>query len=147
MVEWATEIKVRAERRAGQLLRETAERGERATRATGVEKGANKHLSLDTTSVPTLSDLGISRDQSGCHQHRKAFTPSEAVAMANLIKGQVRAEAAERRRNGGGLGGKGGRGKQASVPQDGSLETPPLAKMDEGNFEIADRRHPPDSAH
>jgi hypothetical protein len=56
MVEWATEIKVRAERRAGQLLKETAERGERATRGVNVERY--------DIEKPTLSDLGISRDQS-----------------------------------------------------------------------------------
>ncbi len=33
MVQWATEIKVRAERRCGELLRDTAARGERAAGA------------------------------------------------------------------------------------------------------------------
>lgn len=52
MVEWATEIKVRAER------------GERAT----VKDGGGMRLNLShdrTSSVPTLSDLGLTRDESG----------------------------------------------------------------------------------
>ena len=51
-----TEIRLRAERRAGELLKETARVGQRQTR------GNNKKLkSLGTTS---LSDYGISRNQS-----------------------------------------------------------------------------------
>lgn len=54
MVGWATEIKIRAERRAGELLREMEKTGERAGR------GQPKVMSHDTT----LPDLSISRDQS-----------------------------------------------------------------------------------
>jgi hypothetical protein len=54
----ACEIRLRAERRAGELLREQAANGERA--ADGRPK-----LSRDATILPkTLPDLGISRDQS-----------------------------------------------------------------------------------
>lgn len=56
LVEWATEIKVRAERRAGEMLAEMQKHnggrpnGNPSHRATGLP--------------PTLTDLGISRDQS-----------------------------------------------------------------------------------
>lgn len=63
MVQWATEIKVRAERRCGEMLRDSAETGQRATTADGAKHGANKHLSHDATSAPTLRELGITRDQ------------------------------------------------------------------------------------
>ena len=49
----AEEIKLRAERRAGELLKETPK-----------AKGGNPNLSKPTTSCETLSDMGISRDQS-----------------------------------------------------------------------------------
>jgi hypothetical protein len=47
----ATEIKVRAEKRCGELLREMAKRGERASQTDGVARGANKHLSNPSTSA------------------------------------------------------------------------------------------------
>ncbi len=47
------EIRLRAERKAGQLLTEQKERGERRTPSRSV-----------STSLPTLKDLGISKDQS-----------------------------------------------------------------------------------
>lgn len=53
LVEWATEIKVRAERKAGEMLVASARNGGRATR------GQPKEMSQPST----LSDLGISRDR------------------------------------------------------------------------------------
>ena len=55
---WVHEIRMRAERRAGELLKETKEIGQRVN-----EKGSNK-VSRGTTPTATLSDFGISRDQS-----------------------------------------------------------------------------------
>ena len=52
LVKWATEIKVRAERRAGQMLADM-----------GIKPG-NPQLSNDTTIAPTLAEIGISKDQS-----------------------------------------------------------------------------------
>src|SRR6516225_3271254 len=54
LIERATEIRLRAERRSGELLREMAERGERE-----VKGGDRKSKSRDTTliSPPKLSDL------------------------------------------------------------------------------------------
>lgn len=51
---WASEIRARAERRAGQMLIEMAERGERR------RKGENRPETL----TPSLHDLGIERHQS-----------------------------------------------------------------------------------
>ena len=59
MVQWATEIKVRAERRCGEMLRDSAETGQRAT----PEKATRSDLVASCDGVPTLRDLGITRDQ------------------------------------------------------------------------------------
>jgi hypothetical protein len=54
MIEMATDIRLRAERKAGQLLAEMADKGERAAR------GAPDPTSHEVT----LTDLGVSRTQS-----------------------------------------------------------------------------------
>ncbi len=60
----AASVRIRAERRAGQLLKDMAKNGERAT------KGRPEKMSHDTTfsglpgDATTLTSLGISRDQS-----------------------------------------------------------------------------------
>jgi hypothetical protein len=56
----ACEIRLRAERRAGELLKDMADTGQRATAGEPVKQ----QMSRGTTSAPTLTDLGISRDQS-----------------------------------------------------------------------------------
>jgi len=58
MIKWATEIKIRAERRAGELLRETAK--------TGVRQGRGrprKKIGGSLTLLKTLAKLGISKQQ------------------------------------------------------------------------------------
>lgn len=82
MIAWVTEIKVRAERRAGQLLAEMPKNiGAAATR------------SHDTTALPkTLDDLGISKDQSSRWQKLAAVSDEKfehAVAAAKDIAGEV----------------------------------------------------------
>ncbi len=71
LVEWATEIKVRAERRAGELLAGMKINGERA------QQGGDRSKSHDTT----LLDLGVSRDQSSRWQ-KLAAVPEEQFEQA-----------------------------------------------------------------
>jgi hypothetical protein len=54
----AAEIRLRAERRAGELLREMKTTGQRHNGA-----GENQHTRVSRGATPTLPDLGISRDQ------------------------------------------------------------------------------------
>jgi hypothetical protein len=60
LIDQATEQRLRAERRAGELLREMAEKGERAT------LGDNQHGGSRPAQIPapTLDDLGITKTQS-----------------------------------------------------------------------------------
>lgn len=86
MIMWATEIKVRAERKCGEMLRQSAERGERATRE------ANLSKSNDATSVPTLSEIGVTKDQSSRYQQLASMSDAHfetAVATARDTAGQV----------------------------------------------------------
>ena len=87
MVEWATEIKVRAERRAGELLRDMAATGERA--ASGGDRNASSHRA---TMAPTLEALGVSRDESSRWQKLAAVSEDQfeqAVAAAKEVAGEV----------------------------------------------------------
>jgi hypothetical protein len=63
LVDQATEIRLRAERRAGELLREMADRGERAVRKNMKSQPATS----------TLSDLGINKSQSSRWQKLAAI--------------------------------------------------------------------------
>lgn len=88
MVQWATEIKVRAERRCGEMLRDSAETGQRATKTSGPPRD----VSHDATHTATLRDLGITRDQSSRYQ-KLAAMPAEhfetAVETAKATAGAV----------------------------------------------------------
>ena len=80
LVEWATEIKVRAERRAGEMLAEI-----------GVKPG-NPQLSHDRTIGPKLDELGITRNQSSRWQKLAAVPEAQfeqAVAAAKEVAGEV----------------------------------------------------------
>jgi hypothetical protein len=62
-------IRLRAERRMGELLKETKQTGERATgRDAGPGRGKKEKASGGTTPLTTLSSLGLSRDQSSRYQ-------------------------------------------------------------------------------
>lgn len=83
LILWATEIKVRAERKAGELLSQARERGERA--------GSGGSLKKESP-PPTLSDIGISNDQSSRWQSLASMTDEHfetAVATAKDQAGQV----------------------------------------------------------
>ncbi|WP_395009789.1 hypothetical protein [Undibacterium sp.] len=81
MVEWATEIKVRAERKAGQMLAEMEKNKGAATR------------SHDSTALPkTLSELDISKNESSRWQKLATVNDTqfeEAIAAAKEVAGQV----------------------------------------------------------
>lgn len=81
----ASEIRVRAQRRAGEMLKQAAEQGQRALPADGVKRGANKHSSQPATSAPTLAEIGITKSESSRYQQLAAM-PAEhfetAVATA-----------------------------------------------------------------
>lgn len=92
LVEKATEIRVRAQRKAGEMLRKAAERGQRATVATGVERGANRHSSQPATSVPTLAEIGVTKSESSRYQQLAAMPDDHfetAVATAKATAGEV----------------------------------------------------------
>ena len=63
LIAWATEIKVRAERRTGELLDEMARNGQRKTDG----RPRNKRSSREDR-IPELKDLGISKNQSSTWQ-------------------------------------------------------------------------------
>lgn len=87
MIQWVTEIKVRAERRAGELLASM----EKHPGAKGT--GSNQHevRSHDVT-APKLSDIGITKNESSRWQKLAAIPESQfeqAVAAAKEVAGEV----------------------------------------------------------
>lgn len=85
LVEWATEIKVRAERRAGQMLAEMPKQdGGHAKKIT---------RSHDSTEFPkTLAEIGISKNESSRWQKLAAVPDDQfeqAVAAAKDVAGEV----------------------------------------------------------
>lgn len=94
LVEWATEIKVRAERRAGELLAVMGQNGQRAGRGRPPADGYKSS---------TLEGLGVSVQQS--HRWQKlAAVPEDkfeqAVAAAKEVAGEVTTAAMLRMTNG-----------------------------------------------
>lgn len=82
LIQYATEIKVRAERRCGELLARTAETGERAARGKPAE----------TSHASTLSEMGLTRDESSRYQQLAAMPADHfetAVATAKATAGEV----------------------------------------------------------
>lgn len=82
LIAWATEIKVRAERRMGEMLIEAGKTGHRATKGKPVEM----------SQAATLSELGVTRSDSSRWQ-KLAEIPKEhfetAVAAAKDTAGEV----------------------------------------------------------
>lgn len=84
LVQWATEIKVRAERRAGQMLADMPKQN---------GGHAAKARSHDVTEVPkTLADIGITKNESSRWQKLAAVSDEQfehAVAAAKEVAGEV----------------------------------------------------------
>lgn len=90
MIEHATEIRMRAEIKAGELLAEMKQRGERQSEKQNLKRGPK---SQPATSVK-LSDLGITKDQSSRWQ-KLAALPKENEREAK----KAHEEATNRHRN------------------------------------------------
>lgn len=95
LMEKATEIRLRAERRAGEMLRESAEKGQRATR----ESNLRQHdlpKSLAGTSEPvTLEDIGITKNQSSRWQKIAAIPEEKFEAFIAEKKAEGKAVTAD----------------------------------------------------
>jgi len=85
LVQWATEIKVRAERRAGQMLAEMPKQA-------GARGSGKKVESHDATPLRTLADIGITKSDSSRWQKLAAVSDQQfehAVAAAKEVAGEV----------------------------------------------------------
>jgi hypothetical protein len=72
LVQWATEIRVRAERRAGQMLAEMPKA--KGAAAGGEKDGPRGNYVVPRDSAPTLETLGISKNQSSRWQKLAAVS-------------------------------------------------------------------------
>ncbi|HEX3524698.1 MAG TPA: MT-A70 family methyltransferase [Stellaceae bacterium] len=78
LIEHATEIRLRAEIRAGQMLREMRERGERHARG-----DSNQHAK---STAATLQDIGVTKTQSSRWQQKAALPPAKQEEMIARAK-------------------------------------------------------------
>lgn len=87
LIQYATEIKVRAERKCGELLAQA----EKNTGARGT--GSNQHqVKSNDSTAPKLADMGITRDQSSRYQSLASMSDEHfetAVATAKDTAGEV----------------------------------------------------------
>jgi hypothetical protein len=81
LIDHATDIRMRAEIRAGELLAEMAERGGRETKG-----GDRKSKSRGVTLIPKLADIGVSKMQSSRWQRLAALPPDEQEAKITRAK-------------------------------------------------------------
>jgi hypothetical protein len=89
LVQWATEIKVRAERKAGELLKKSADSGERFPAGGLRSKQVESH---GATRPSTLDEIGISNTQSSRWQSLAGMSDEHfetAVATAKETAGHV----------------------------------------------------------
>ena len=94
LLQWATDIKVRAERRAGEMLTRMAESGERAVQGDGpkFDPGNSSIAELSTEKPKTLTDLGVNKRESHRWQSLASMSDEHfetAVATAKDTAGQV----------------------------------------------------------
>jgi hypothetical protein len=90
LIQYATEIKVRAERRCGELLARTEKNT--GARMNGRALGGASVVERHDSRSPTLADMGLTRDESSRYQQLAAM-PAEhfetAVATAKATAGEV----------------------------------------------------------
>jgi N6-adenosine-specific RNA methylase IME4 len=95
MIGMATDIRLRAERKAGELLRDMAEKGER-------DRGRGDRRAESQAAIPRLADLGVSATQSSRWQKLALLEPEEFEQRAEAAKREavrsVEAPAGERLR-------------------------------------------------
>lgn len=96
LVEKATEIRVRAQRKAGEMLALSRERGQRAGQADAGKIGAaerwNSESEPATSHPPTLAEIGITKDQSSRWQSLASMSDEHfetAVETAKSTAGEV----------------------------------------------------------
>ncbi|MES2634058.1 MAG: hypothetical protein V4669_13875 [Pseudomonadota bacterium] len=85
LIQYATEIKVRAERRCGELLAVT-------DRNKGAKVVGRMAVERHDTHSPTLADMGLTRDESSRYQSLASMSPEHfetAVATAKSTAGEV----------------------------------------------------------
>ena len=101
LIEQATDIRLRAEIRAGELLAEMKVRGERH-KATGRLKGRNSQGSHVATveAAPKLSDLGVTKTQSSRWQKLAALSRAEQEKVIAHAKQKADAAIERARANG-----------------------------------------------
>ena len=124
---YATEIRMRAERKIGALLKAQARVGERAGRG-GDQKSTS--LSNDVDRPPTLEDLGITRDQSSRWQ--KLAEPTEED-FERTLEGMRPSMAASRA-----AGGTSALLRKINQPEAeaAEIETRKKLKLPKGQFEV-----------
>jgi N6-adenosine-specific RNA methylase IME4 len=84
---WAAEIRLRAQRRGGELLAEMKKNGERANIG---GDGRNQHTRGSQSGCTTLADLGITRGESSKWQKLAAIPEADFEAsIANALNGNV----------------------------------------------------------
>lgn len=76
LLDKATELRTRAERKAGHMLRESAEKGERALPKTS-RRTDLVETNDEVSAAPTLAEIGVTRDQSSKWQQVAALTDDE----------------------------------------------------------------------
>ncbi|MEY2686857.1 MAG: hypothetical protein RL375_1055 [Pseudomonadota bacterium] len=89
LIQYATEIKVRAERRCGELLARTEK--SRGAAEPGTARGTTRSNDA-TASTPTLAQMGLTKDESSRYQQLAAMPADHfetAVATAKATAGEV----------------------------------------------------------
>lgn len=85
MITWASEIKLRAERKVGELLRQTAETGERAGLGRPGKTSSTEEV------FRTLKDLGVTYNQSSDWQQLAAIPEPEFEERLRVAQGNPEA--------------------------------------------------------